>query len=212
MLTPPPPQLTDDHTADLYLSEAISRNRPRLISVSPTPPSLSFLLMAFSLRRSLDFAYVSTARETRGRDVGVAVAGTRFMVGEKKLMAFKEDPLPILMGNVRPRLRKCSVGVCTCACSCDTAQDLPGNGRVLGMGWHGQHVIQYGVSQATCHSMEWHEQHVIQHGVAQATCHTAWSGTGNMSYSMEWHEQHVIQHGVAQATCHTTEWHRQHVV
>ena len=33
--------------------------------------------------------------------MGIAIGGMQFRIGEKKLLVFKEDPLPVLTKNVR---------------------------------------------------------------------------------------------------------------
>ena len=83
---------------DEFLSDAISRNRPRVILFSRSPtPSLIYHLTAFYLHRGPDFAHVPTVRGELGKGLE-----RRFGVreGEKKLMVFKEDQDPVLVQPV----------------------------------------------------------------------------------------------------------------
>lgn len=84
---------------DSFLSNAILRNRPRVVLFSRAPsPSLTYLLTALYLRKTLDFAYAPVGRGER--DVALC---TRFQVeeGERKLLVFKEDRAPVLVETVR---------------------------------------------------------------------------------------------------------------
>ena len=84
-----------------FLSDAVPRNRPRVILFSRSPtPSLVYHLAAFHLHGGLDFAYVPTERGEVGGKMG-----QRFgvKVGEKKLMVFKEDRDAVLSQPVREK-------------------------------------------------------------------------------------------------------------
>ncbi len=73
-----------------FLSQAIARNRPRVILFSPrTNPSLLYKLTAFSHQRTIDFAFVSTDLT---RNPGNQLLLSRFGIwkSDRSLLAFKE--------------------------------------------------------------------------------------------------------------------------
>ncbi len=91
-------QLTESNM-EQFLANAIPRNRPRVILFSRSPtPSLVYHLTAFYLHGGLDFAHVPTVGGELERGVERRF-GVR--VGEKKIMAFKEDRNAILVQPVR---------------------------------------------------------------------------------------------------------------
>ena len=65
----------------------------------PSPP-LSYLLAAFYMRESLDFAYISTGAREGAMNAGVNLGKVKVGYGKKQLFVFKEDPLPYLVNNV----------------------------------------------------------------------------------------------------------------
>ena len=84
-------QIPDVDTAESFLSQVISRNRPRVILFSPhRNPSLRYQLAAFTHQKSVDCAFISTHQSWLNRQLL-----TRFEVqpGEKELLVFKEDSL-----------------------------------------------------------------------------------------------------------------------
>ena len=85
----PHTQLSGSADPDGFLSQAVARNRPRVLLFSQREtPSLLFKLTAFAHQSSADFAYVSTDPA----HLGTAVS-QRFHVlpRERRLMLFKED-------------------------------------------------------------------------------------------------------------------------
>ncbi|CAI8008968.1 DnaJ homolog subfamily C member 16 [Geodia barretti] len=78
---------------EAFITESISRNRPRLILFSPHPtPSLLYKAVAFSNQLVADFGFVVTDRPS-GKGLGVL---QRYGVSQrsKKLLVFKEYPHP----------------------------------------------------------------------------------------------------------------------
>ena len=82
---------------DSFLSDAIARNRPRLVLFTPRDsPSLLYKLTAFAHQKTADFGFVTTVR-------GDEVLLQRFGVGtgEKRLAVLKEHHLPTSVMKVR---------------------------------------------------------------------------------------------------------------
>ncbi len=91
-----PIQITESNV-DSFLSEAIARNRPRLVLFTPRDsPSLLYKLTAFAHQRTADFGFVTTVR---GDGVLLQRFGVR--IGEKRLAVFKEYHLPTTVMKVR---------------------------------------------------------------------------------------------------------------
>ena len=80
----PNPQVRENNV-DSFLSEAIQRNRPRLVLLSSRDsPTLLYKLTAFSNQKVADFGFVSTHGDSK--------VLTRFgaHIGEKVLLVYKE--------------------------------------------------------------------------------------------------------------------------
>ena len=95
-------QISDDKSAEDFLSSVYLRNRPRVVLAFrfPSPP-LPFLLAAFYLRDSLDFGFIFTGGD-RDSPVssGLSLGGVKVHYGDKQLLVFKESPVPLLVKNV----------------------------------------------------------------------------------------------------------------
>ncbi len=77
------------------------RNRPRVVLAFRLPePPLSYLLAAFYMRHSLDFAYVSTGDRVGAMASGLTLGEAKVSYAKKQLLVFKEGPVPHLIENV----------------------------------------------------------------------------------------------------------------
>jgi DnaJ family protein C protein 16 len=78
---------------EAFITESVSRNRPRLVLFSPHPtPSLVYNAVAFSNQLVTDFGFITTYKPS-GKGLGVL---QRYGVSQrsKKLLVFKEYPHP----------------------------------------------------------------------------------------------------------------------
>ena len=78
-------------SAESFLSEVISRNRPRAILFSPHQnPSFRYRLAAFAHQKSADCAFISTHRSWLNDQL---LAKFEVHAGTKLLLVFKEDSM-----------------------------------------------------------------------------------------------------------------------
>ena len=96
-------QISDVDTAESFLSQVISRNRPRVILFSPhRHPSLRYRLAAFAHQKTADCAFVSTHQSWLNRQL---LSRFKVQPGDKELLVFNEDSTsePSLHLEVRNR-------------------------------------------------------------------------------------------------------------
>ena len=84
-------QISDVDTAESFLSQVISCNRPRVILFSPhRNPSVRYRLAALAHQKTADCAFVSTHQSQLNRQL---LSRFRVEPGEKELLVFKEDSI-----------------------------------------------------------------------------------------------------------------------
>ena len=84
-------QISDVDAAESFLSQVISRNRPRVILFSPhRNPSVRYRLAAFAHQQSADCAFVSTHQTWLNRQL---LSRFKVQPGAKELLVFKEDSI-----------------------------------------------------------------------------------------------------------------------
>lgn len=94
-------QIDSDKSAQDFLEAVYVRNRPRVVLAFRLPESpLPYLLAAFYMRHSLDFAYVTTGDREGGVASGLSFGEAKVVYAKKQLLVFKEDPVPHLVENV----------------------------------------------------------------------------------------------------------------
>ena len=87
-----------------FLSQVISRNRPRVILFSPhRHPSLRYRLAAFAHQKTADCAFISTHQSWLNRQL---LSRFKVQPGDKELLVFNEDSTsePSLHLEVRNRM------------------------------------------------------------------------------------------------------------
>lgn len=84
-------QISDVDTAESFLSQVISRNRPRVILFSPhRNPSLRYRLAAFTHQKTADCAFISTHQSWLNRQL---LSRFKVQPGDKELLVFNEDSI-----------------------------------------------------------------------------------------------------------------------
>ena len=81
--------MSDVDAAESFLSQVISRNRPRVILLSPHRyPSLRYRLAAFAHQKTADCAFISTHQSWLN---GQLLFRFKVQPGDKELLVFNED-------------------------------------------------------------------------------------------------------------------------
>ena len=97
-------QMSNVDAVESFLSQVISRNRPRVILFSPhRHPSLRYRLAAFAHQKTADCAFISTHQSWLNRQL---LSRFKVQPGDKELLVFNEDSTsePSLHLEVRNRM------------------------------------------------------------------------------------------------------------